>query len=543
MIRFLLCVTVLPVLQGLTWIRLKKEKEAVTLSECYAAGVLILFLFGEAAACIVIKTAGNFSGYCRIIGGMAAAGGLLSLFVNRKTAAALWRRTTEMLRWKPGAEKRWKRQAMEYVLLVFLIGIQIAGYFLFVPDTGADTMTETIWTAVATDTVFQRNPVTGGLLANGMYPLYKLNALPLLYGALYRLCGMPMAEFLYLAIPVWIIFLNLVIWYAWSGAFFEEQKEKKNLFVIFASLLLIMGDGETRSYAYGLLHNGWSGITAARVTALFFGAYIVYRMLTKKDWLYGITGIVLSVVGLLFARPMLWPVGIAFSSGDTGRRWGMLLIAAVALYLVRERTGKKWKKREIALLIACLLLSLISGSPFAVLGTAYAMTVIWGVAEEWKKGVPMFVGFLILICMTGTVLPFQADIPRNAYVSSQEREIQDKILFLAEKYKGDVMLVAPETVMERARLESGSILLPYGKDLWRDGCNREVNSIYGYEEKALILYEQMKVDYKQPDTIAAMAADLQCDILVLREKMSEEAMRQYGWQRAGDVTGYAVYCR
>ena len=53
----------------------------------------------------------------------------------------------------------------------------------------------------------------------------------------------------------------------------------------------------------------------------------------------------------------------------------------------------------------------------------------------------------------------------------------------------------------------------------------------------------MKVDYKQPDTIAAMAVDLQCDILVLREKMSEDAMRRYGWQDAGDVTGYAVYCR
>ena len=59
----------------------------------------------------------------------------------------------------------------------------------------------------------------------------------------------------------------------------------------------------------------------------------------------------------------------------------MLLLAVLALYLVRERTGKKWKKREIVLLLACLLLSLISGSPFAVLGTAYAMTVIWGVAE------------------------------------------------------------------------------------------------------------------------------------------------------------------
>lgn len=543
MIRFLLCVTVLPVLQGLTWGRLKKDKEAVTLTECYAAGVLILFLLGEAAACIVIKTAGNFSGYCHILGVLAAAGALLSLLANRKTAMILYRQIKGMLCRKPGGEKKWKRQAMEYFLLILLVGIQIAGYFLYVPDTGADTMTETIWTAVVTDTVFARNPVTGGVLANGMYPLYKLHALPLLYGALYRLCGMPMAQFLYLAVPVWLIVLNLVIWYAWSGAFFEEQKEKKNLFVIFASLLLIMGDGETRSYAYGLLHNGWNGITAARVTALFFGAYIVYRMLTKKDWIYGITGIVLAVTGLFFARPMLWPIGIAFSSGDTGRRWGMLLLAVLALYLVRERTGKKWKKREIVLLLACLLLSLISGSPFAVLGTAYAMTVIWGVAEEWKRGARMFAGFLILICMTGTVLPFQADIPKNAYVSPQEREIQDKILFLVEKYEGEVMLVAPETVMERARLESGRIVLPYGKDLWRDGCNREINSIYGYGDKELILYEQMKVDYKQPDTIAAMAVDLQCDILVLREKMSEDAMRRYGWQDAGDVTGYAVYCR
>ena len=41
--------------------------------------------------------------------------------------------------------------------------------------------------------------------------------------------------------------------------------------------------------------------------------------------------------------------------------------------------------------------------------------------------------------------------------------------------------------------------------------------------------------------MAALASGLGCDILVLRERMSDDAMRQYGWQETEKVPGYAVY--
>ncbi len=64
---------------------------------------------------------------------------------------------------------------------------------------------------------------------------------------------------------------------AWAGALLGEQKEKRNLFLIFASLLLIMGEGDTASYAYALLHHGWRG-TTGMATVLLMGAYILYEM-------------------------------------------------------------------------------------------------------------------------------------------------------------------------------------------------------------------------------------------------------------------------
>ena len=44
MILFILCVTVVPVLAGLACMRLKREKETMTLTEAYMMGLLVLFL-------------------------------------------------------------------------------------------------------------------------------------------------------------------------------------------------------------------------------------------------------------------------------------------------------------------------------------------------------------------------------------------------------------------------------------------------------------------------------------------------------------------
>lgn len=537
MTGFLLC-ALLPLLPGAGLLRLKKNRDGITLTECYMSGLLVCFVLGAVASCMTIKLSGGFSFYCRLLAGLLLVCSLVSLFVGRGIVRDMLSRMKASCGQKKEKGRYRRRQIAEAVILLFLVAIQLTGYFLYVPDTAMDTVTETISTMMLTDSVFRYDPVTGHLLANGMYPLFKLWSLPLLYGSICGLCGMELHRFLYLAVPVWLLTVNFFVLRAWAGVLLGGQKEKRNLFLIFAGLLIVMGDGNSASYAYCLLHNGWRGSAAAAVI-LLMGGYILFEMLVKKEWLYGGAAILLSLGALLSAYLPLPPDIDTLSVGD--KRWGMLLISVLGLYLVRERTKKRWKKQEAVLLGVCLLSGVFPGSPFPVLGIAFALTAMWSVADEWKKGVVMFAGLMIMICMTGTVLPFRADIPKWRHIPESGRVIQDKITELAETYDREVMLAAPQDVMEKARLADARILLPYGKDLWHTGCNREVRSFYPYGEEELILYEQIKVDYNQPDTVAALASGLGCDILVLRERMSDDAMRQYGWQETEKVPGYAVY--
>ena len=103
MILFILCVTVVPVLAGLACMRLKREKETMTLTEAYMMGLLVLFLLGEVAACLVIKLDGSFSFYCKILSGAVIVWCLLSVLLG-------WKMGKELLRHVPvcaGDRKRY----------------------------------------------------------------------------------------------------------------------------------------------------------------------------------------------------------------------------------------------------------------------------------------------------------------------------------------------------------------------------------------------------------------------------------------------------
>ncbi len=90
---------------------------------------------------------------------------LLSLIVNRKLAGLLWRQMREHIKGlflhKKEKNKRRRRRWVEAAVLGMLLALQIAGYFLYVPDTAGDIMTETIRTAELTDTIFCYDPLTG----------------------------------------------------------------------------------------------------------------------------------------------------------------------------------------------------------------------------------------------------------------------------------------------------------------------------------------------------------------------------------------------
>lgn len=540
MIRFLICVTILPMLMGLSMMKIKKERGTGSLRECYIMGLLFLLLLGEAASCAVIKLDGSFSFYCSLFAGLTAAGLLLSVLIGCRTALELWQGACAH-----AAElKRLYREPKAFCILllaiIVLILLPIAGYLIYVPATAQNTMAETISVTLASDTVFQYDPVTGKALEYGMYPIYKLACLPLIYSAVCRLTGLAVPVLLYHAVPIWLLLTAVLILSLWGEALFEGNREKRNVFLLLAGVLLVTGDGETNTLAYGLLHGGFWGETAAAAIAVPFGAYMLYRFFENKGRLYCIFGILLSACAVLVMRPLFLPEAFAYVAGDSGREWTLLALLVFALYLARERMRKRWKKQEAVFLGVCLLLGLITGGIFPLLGTAYVGTCLWSAAAD-QKTLPMLIGLVLLFCFSGTVLPFRGECLKKTDVPQGDVEILDRIEELAEEYDHAAMLVAPENVMEGARLHCSSVILPYGKNLWYENCNREIADVYTDQE--LLLAEQMKTDYAQPDAIAAMAAEMHCDILVMRAEMSEEAALRGGWQQMEGATGYALYCK
>ena len=539
MIRFLICVTILPMIMGLGFMRLKKERGTGSLLECYMLGLLFLFLLGEAASCAVIKLESGFSFYCRLFAGCIGVGAVCSLLFGGKMIKELWRSALGRLQEMKELCRLSSGRILMAAIVLILIVLPVAGYFLYVPDTGSSTMVETISVTTSTGTIFGYNPVTGTPLEYGMYPIYKFACLPLIYSALYEFCQLPLSVFAYYAIPIWLLLVTASVLLIWSELVFRESREKKYFFLLVAGLLLVTGNGESGSFASGLLHGGFKGEVAAAALAIPFCAYMLYQLIVKKEWWYGLAGTGLSLCGVLVMRPLFLPDSFAYVGENSGKEWTLLALSVFVLYLAREKTRKKWKKQEAVLLGICLFAGIVTGEIFALMGTAYAGTCLWGIAEERKKAVPMIVGMVLLIALSGTVLPLRGVCAKKADVAPGDVEIQDRIAELAEDYEKEVVLVAPEKVMEQARLQNSKVVLPYGKDLWQKNCNREIAD--DYTEKEVLLFEQMKIDYTQPDTVAVMAAEMHCNILVMRERMSEEVLIRGGWKEAEDVTGYAVY--
>lgn len=546
MIVFLLCALVLPLLMGSGILCFgknsdKEKQERLPLAEVYAAGVMLLFAVGELAGCVVIKLDGSFAMYKMVFGVLTAAALCVSAIIGRKTLRRMPAELVQRVRNFIGVfTDKDNVQKFVTVCVILLLLLHIAGYFIYVPDVGSDVTVETVHVTGVTGTVFRYNPVTGMQMEHGVYPIYKLASLPLLYTLITQLTGMRTNLLLFYVIPVWVILVSFSLVVNWASVLFPERKDMRSRFLLLYLLLLTFGDYADGTFAYGLLHGAWKGAVVACAIAVPFGCCMVYHIFAEKQWFYGGIGAFLSLAGFVFARPLFVP-GIMFASTDeVFHEWALLFLAVLTLCLVRERRKQSFKKREVICLAAVLFTGVIVGNPLTLLALAYVGTMLTGAVSERKKSRSVLAGLIVIICLSGTVLPFCADVMKKQYIPQESLEVQKRIDELASQL-GQVCLVAPEDVMERARILNDNVCLPYGKDMWHEDCNREVADTY--TEAQELLYQQMKTDYLQPDTAAAMAKEAGCNLLVLREVMSEDAMRQGGWQQAEDVTGYAVYYR
>lgn len=147
------------------------------------------------------------------------------------------------------------------ILVLFLLCV--VSIELYEPYFGNDMTVETTAVTLSTGTVYQINPATGAEFEYGMRMLAKCNAMPQFYAVLCSLSGMSAYSFLCRIVPVWGLFLNVCACSVLAGAI-GLKGEKKQYFLIFYLLLLLMGDYHQQTYAFRLLHQGFS------VYAVFF---------------------------------------------------------------------------------------------------------------------------------------------------------------------------------------------------------------------------------------------------------------------------------
>lgn len=540
MFLLIICLLAVPFIVGSWSLRLHKNKEDFYLVEIYMTGLLFLFGLYEIIGCLVIRTDASFARYCNYVILATTVITVLSAIVNfrliqsaRKKCKGIWI-----------LQKTWlkKKKRVEYlalmVAMVLLIALQIIAIFHFVPDTAGDTTVETIYATISSEKIYTHNPLTGEEMVNGIFPLHKLTSLPILYAALTKIFGVSVPVLTFVILPIGVLLLNLFVLSGLGLSFFHQAKEDKNIFLLIYEVTVITGCLASGTYSDNLLFGGWKGLEVTEALILPFIFLILYRMIKEKEYLYGGVGLLFGVVGIIFTRPMFPPQITGYITEKILSRFGLLLVAVIGYYLVMERTKKKWKPGEILVVAICLLLGFFPETAAAAIGISVIGALLYRIALQRGRGKRALAGFLLLSCLAGTVIPFGGVAVMKESLDKGDVEAVEAIGELA-KENGQIVLLAPDKVMERARLNSPRVHLVYGKDLWIEKCNREVADLYS--DELVFLHEQMKTDYLQSNAIAAMAKDTDCNVLVLREKMEDNIAIQYGYRLWKEVTDYAIY--
>lgn len=203
-----------------------------------------------------------------------------------------------------------------FVVVVFLL--QCGNFFLLQPYLQEDITRETVLTSLHTNTIYQYHPLTGKLLTVGMTPIGKLNSLPILYSVLVSVFRLDVNEFLFRAIPVWVLFMSYAACYLVSDSLLKERKEKKlyqAVFLLLFGILGLFGDYSIYSIFYRVSHEAWAGTTMV----IFILVPFVLDALLEKKYLGLMFALVTSVcvanpgegLFLLFLIIVLYVMSIA----------------------------------------------------------------------------------------------------------------------------------------------------------------------------------------------------------------------------------------
>lgn len=233
----------------------RQEKQDFRWTDFYLTGILVCIGITEAAHLMAVFLKWSFS-RCVLFWGA----GLLLLCA----AAASWQFLTR-------TKKKDNRRGIYAVAekqswLSVLVGVSVL-LQIVVLMTGngqymaGDITLETVESFLASDEIYQVNPLTGQPYALGIPMRLKILSLPTLYGALCRFAGLEASQVVMRIVPVVVLAAAYMVYYRLAEVLFGSSRSRKAMFLLVVTLLFWLGDYIPVMDGFGLLHAGFRGTT------------------------------------------------------------------------------------------------------------------------------------------------------------------------------------------------------------------------------------------------------------------------------------------
>lgn len=281
MITFLLGRGALRALYG------NNKAQDITYADSIPVGFVLVIGLAEGAHMGAVFLGRSFSDCVKLF--------LIGLVVLLLTAAAVlvWKHWWEKKNLTEREARRLKvmrvlgkeDETEKHRLLWFVVGVilllQLVSVFAESQRYLAGDMTvETVNTILATDTVYQINPMTGQPYALGMPLRLKILCLPTLYAIGCELFGMSAVSLVWTAVPVLTLIGCYSAFYTVACALFAEDTKKRGIFMLFTALVLWVGDYMLGMDGFALQAAGFRGVS---IRMLILVPY-TFGLVLRKKW-------------------------------------------------------------------------------------------------------------------------------------------------------------------------------------------------------------------------------------------------------------------
>ena len=172
------------------------------------------------------------------------------------------------------------KQQLIYIVFAVIMVIQMV-LIAAVQDVyfDGDMTLETVNSFLATNAVYQVNPMTGEAYTLGIPLRLKILCLPTFYGILCKGFGLSAEVVVLQIVPSFVLLGSYLAYGTVAKRIFPEDKVKRGVFLVLIAILFSAGNYMPGMDGFGVMHSGFRGVT---IRAAILLPYTFGLMLRKK---------------------------------------------------------------------------------------------------------------------------------------------------------------------------------------------------------------------------------------------------------------------